>query len=55
MIAWREGRHAQADLRRGGSAWIGLALDRWMLGVVVNMESRTFGVGVGPVYFGVGL
>lgn len=50
---WREGRHWQADGDRL-SAWFGIALDRWMLGVVWNHDQRVLGVALGPLYAGLG-
>jgi hypothetical protein len=36
------------------SGWFGLATERLMIGVVFNTDSLTLGVGLGPIYFGLG-
>ena len=50
---WREGRHWQTEI--GPAAfWVGIATDRWMLGVVLNPQALNLGFGIGPFYFGIG-
>lgn len=50
---WREGRHWQIEIGRA-SFWLGIASDRWMLGVIFNTQALNLGFGIGPVYFGIG-
>jgi hypothetical protein len=50
---WREGRHWQADIECV-SVWVGIATDRWMVGVVFNPQALLVGFGVGGLYFGIG-
>lgn len=50
---WHEGKHAQIEVGRV-ALWAGVKADRLMVGVVFNVESLTFGVGVGPLYAGIG-
>ena len=39
---WREGRHWQTEI--GPAAfWVGIATDRWMLGVVLNPQALNLG------------
>jgi hypothetical protein len=54
FLRWSEGRHWQIDGKRL-SAWVGIAGDRWMVGVIFNYASGTLGFGLGPIYAGVGV
>lgn len=50
---WREGRHWQVE-RGPFAAWVGVASDRVMVGLIWNYEFRSLGLGLGPIYAGVG-
>lgn len=55
MKRWSEGAHWQID-GWPFAIWIGFDFNRWMLGVVLNTsEGAQLGVGIGPLYFGLGL